>query len=102
MRNLKILSLFSGCGGLDLGFVLANEHIKNIKYDMIWANDINEFACETYRKNFGDHIVCGDVTDENSVNFDETPDCDIILGGFPCQDFSVLWKRGGIETERGN
>ena len=88
----RLLSLFSGCGGLDLGFVQAG-------YEVVWANDFSHWACETYRKNFGDHIFEGSVTE---VDFREVPDCDIITGGFPCQDFSMIWKRGGLDTERGN
>ncbi len=88
----KILSLFSGCGGMDLGFVQEG-------YKVVWANDNFHAACKTYRKNFGDHIFEGNIAD---VDFSKVPNCDIILGGFPCQDFSMIWKRGGIETDRGN
>ena len=89
----KVVSLFSGCGGLDLGF-----HLEG--YNTIWANDFNHFACETFRKNFGDVIVEGDI--ENIDPKKDVPDCDIILGGFPCQDFSLLWKQPGLNGERGN
>ena len=88
----KIISLFSGCGGLDLGFVREG-------FEIVWANDNFHAACETYKRNFGDHIFEGDI---NDVDFNEVPDCDLITGGFPCQDFSMIWKRGGIETDRGN
>lgn len=88
----KLISLFSGCGGMDLGFVQAG-------YDIIWANDFDHWSCKTYERNFGPHIVEGDV---ENINFDDIPDADIMTGGFPCQDFSMIWKRGGIETERGN
>lgn len=88
----KLLSLFSGCGGLDLGFVQAG-------YEIVWANDFHHWSCETYKKNFGDHIVEGSIED---IDFSKVPDCDIITGGFPCQDFSMIWKRGGLGTERGN
>lgn len=88
----KILSLFSGCGGMDLGFVQEG-------FEVVWANDNFHEACETYKKNFGDHIFEGSILD---VDFNNTPDCDIITGGFPCQDFSMIWKRGGLETDRGN
>lgn len=88
----KIISLFSGCGGLDLGFVREG-------FEVVWANDNFHAACETYKKNFGDHIFEGDI---NDVDFKKVPDCDLITGGFPCQDFSMIWKRGGIGTDRGN
>lgn len=88
----RLLSLFSGCGGLDLGFVQAG-------YQVVWANDFDHWSCQTYKKNFGDHIHEGSVVD---VDFTDKPECDIITGGFPCQDFSMLWRRGGLETDRGN
>lgn len=88
----SISSLFAGCGGLDLGFAQEGFWIK-------WANDNDHWACETYKKNFGDHIIEKDVAD---IRVKDVPQSDVILGGFPCQDFSMIWKRGGIETERGN
>jgi len=88
----RVLSLFSGCGGMDLGFAQEG-------FEVVWANDFEHWACETYKKNFGEHIVEGDIAD---IDFSNTPDCDVITGGFPCQDFSMIWKRGGIETDRGN
>jgi DNA (cytosine-5)-methyltransferase 1 len=91
-KMIKTVSLFSGCGGMDLGFIWSG-------YDILWANDINHDACETYRLNLGNHIIKDDIC---NIDFSEIPDCDLILGGFPCQDFSMIWKRGGIETERGN
>lgn len=91
-KNPTVASLFSGCGGMDLGFSQAG-------YNILWANDFVENACETYAHNIGNHIVCGDIT---KINLKTIPDVDIIIGGFPCQDFSMIWKRGGIETDRGN
>lgn len=90
----KILSLFSGCGGLDLGFHQAG-------CETVWANDFSHWACESFRKNIGDVIVEGDIEQINP-NDPTIPDCDIILGGFPCQDFSMIWKQPGLEGERGN
>jgi DNA (cytosine-5)-methyltransferase 1 len=95
--KFKICSLFSGCGGMDLGF-------KREGFEIVWANDTNHWACETYRKYFNDTMVEGDVAD---LDLSKLPDCDVIVGGFPCQDFSMIssiWetKQPGLKTERGN
>lgn len=87
-----VVSLFAGCGGMDLGF-------KQAGYEILWANDFNEFAGQTYRRNFGDHIEVGPIEE---VDFKKVPKADLVIGGFPCQDFSMISKRGGLETERGN
>nr|WP_300833976.1 DNA cytosine methyltransferase [uncultured Acetatifactor sp.] len=76
---MKVVSLFSGAGGLDLGFKMAG-------HEIIWANDLYEDAVETYRRNLGDHIVCKDIRE---IEDSDVPDCDIMIGGFPCQGFSV-------------
>ena len=76
---MRVVSLFSGAGGLDLGFKMAGHTI-------VWANDLYEDAVKTYAHNIGDHIVCEDIT---KVPTSAIPDCDIVIGGFPCQGFSV-------------
>ena len=79
-KKLKVVGLFSGCGGLDLGFIQAG-------FDVIWANDFNADAVKTYQKNIGNHIICGDIT---KIKSSEIPDnFDVLLGGFPCQGFSI-------------
>lgn len=91
----KVLSLFSGCGGLDLGF-----HLQG--YETIWANDFNIWAAKTFSRNFGDVMQCGNIEEIDPYTDSGIPECDLILGGFPCQDFSMIWKRPGLNGERGN
>lgn len=87
---MKVVSLFSGAGGLDLGFIKAGHQI-------LWANDLYEDAVETYRKNIGEHIVCEDIA---KVDISDIPDCDIVIGGFPCQGFSVANTKRHEDDER--
>ena len=86
------VSLFAGAGGLDLGA----EATKKVK--VVWANDNERWACETYRRNLGPHMVEGDVC---GLEVPSVP-CDILLAGPPCQDFSQLWNHDGARTARGN
>lgn len=95
-KEIKVVSLFSGCGGLDLGF----EQVGN--YKTVWANDFKSEACATFRRNFGDIIMEGDIEKVDPYTDKSIPNCDIILGGFPCQDFSIIWKQPGLNGERGN
>ena len=90
----KIVSVFSGCGGLDLGF-----HMEG--YRTIWANDFSEWAVASFKKYFGDVIKLGDITQIDPYTDKTIPECDLILGGFPCQDFSMIWKQPGLNGKRG-
>lgn len=98
----KVISLFSGCGGMDLGFKgdfdVFGEHFKKNPYQIIYANDINESACETYKYNFKVEPYCGDI---KSIDINQLPNADIVIGGFPCQDFSLAGKRRGLSADRG-
>ena len=90
-KKHKVASLFSGCGGLDLGFIQGG-------FEVIWANDFSKDAVDTYRNNIGDHIVLGDIT---KIPSSEVPDdFDILLGGFPCQGFSVANTKRSMEDGR--
>ncbi|MFA5333324.1 MAG: DNA (cytosine-5-)-methyltransferase [Candidatus Nanoarchaeia archaeon] len=90
-KKPTVVSLFSGCGGLDLGFI-------NAGFDVLWANDFFKEAVETYQKNIGNHIVLGDIT---KIPSSEIPDnFDILLGGFPCQGFSIANKRRNMSDQR--
>ncbi|MDP9388132.1 MAG: DNA cytosine methyltransferase [Actinomycetota bacterium] len=86
------MSLFAGCGGMDLG---AEE---SGRARVVWAVDSESWAVRTYRRNLGGHIVHGDIRE---LEVPEAP-CDILLAGPPCQDFSTLWNHDGAKTDRGN
>ncbi len=88
---MDVVSLFSGCGGLDLGFQKAG-------FNIIWANEFDKYAVQTYKENFGDHIVHSDI---NDVELDSIPPHDILIGGFPCQPFSLMGSGMGFEDARG-
>lgn len=87
---MKVVSLFSGAGGLDLGFIKAG-------HTLVWANDLYDDAVATYRKNIGNHIVEKDIKE---IPSEEIPDCDIVIGGFPCQGFSVANTKRHTADER--
>lgn len=88
---MKIVSFFSGIGGLDQGFIDAG-------YNVIWANDFDKYAVQTYKANYENEIVLGDI---NEIPLDEIPDCDVLIGGFPCQAFSMMGEQRGFEDARG-
>lgn len=83
-NDIKTISLFSGAGGLDIGAIKAGAHI-------MWSNDMMKEACLTYRENIGDHIVQGDINDFVG-GLDKYHDADLVIGGPPCQGFSVAGK----------
>ncbi len=89
---MKIVSLFSGAGGLDLGLIKAG-------HEIIWANDFDMDSCETYKLNIGEHIVCSDIS---SIKLDEIPDSEVVVGGFPCQGFSMANMLRTADDERNN
>jgi len=79
----KVVSLFCGLGGMDLGFAQEG-------FDIIWANDISAMAAKTYGLNFGREALCADVT---KMQISDIPDADVIIGGPPCQSFSLMGRR---------
>lgn len=90
--KLRVCSLFSGIGGIDLGFIQAG-------FEIVWANEIDKDAAKTYKYNFG--TECLVEKDIRSVCTDDIPDFDVLVAGFPCQPFSVLGKQKGFEDPRG-
>ena len=100
-KPLTVISLFSGCGGMDLGFTgdfnFLGKRYEKLPFKIIWANDFNKAACTTYKKNIGGHIVQGDVW---SLIEKIPKKADIVIGGFPCQDISVNGKGAGVDGKR--
>jgi DNA (cytosine-5)-methyltransferase 1 len=96
-RKPRILSLFAGCGGMDLGAEWAGGEV-------VWANEMNPHACETYRSYFHNtNLIEGSIEDVDlSCELPNPSKVDVVLGGFPCQDFSMIWKRPGLAGTRGN
>jgi DNA (cytosine-5)-methyltransferase 1 len=87
----KVVSLFSGAGGMDLGFIQAG-------FQVVWANDVFKEAIETYKKNIGQHIVYGDIRMISSKDIPDNPD--VVIGGFPCQGFSIANIKRNMEDQR--
>ena len=86
-RKLKLIDLFAGAGGFTLGFC------KTERFEPVFANDFNAYAVKTYNANFGDHCHHGDINfllENKSFKF---PKADVVVGGPPCQGFSLLNKQ---------
>lgn len=87
-NNFKFIDLFAGIGGIRLGFEYAGGHC-------VFSSEFDEEACKTYEANFGEH-PSGDIT---KIDAKDIPDFDILLGGFPCQAFSIIGKKEGFDNE---
>ena len=97
----SVVSLFSGCGGMDLGFLggfsFGGQYYDRLPFEVIWANDSNAAACKTYKHNLSHPILCEDINDV----VDKMPSsADIVIGGFPCQDVSINGTRKGVNGSR--
>jgi DNA (cytosine-5)-methyltransferase 1 len=89
----SVCSLFSGIGGIDLGFIQAG-------FDIVWANEMDAAACRTYRHNFPNtNLIEGDI---KRIATSDIPDCDVLTAGFPCQPFSIAGLQKGFKDRDGN
>lgn len=111
-----VASLFAGVGGICLGF--KNAKYKDLGFKLEWANEIDEYAAETYRTNFSHQLYEGDIekiVDLESIEDEEEKSVyrkiqeeilnkkvDVLTGGFPCQAFSIAGEQKGFEDDRGN
>ncbi len=105
MEKIKVASLFCGCGGMDLGVLggfsfLGKEYPKN-PFEIVYAVDFDEYCTKIYNENFEHKCIVKDVRD---INLNELPEFDMLIGGFPCQSFSISAQnppRLGYKDERG-
>src|SRR5271157_3860328 len=81
MQRVATISLFSGCGGSDLA-------LSQLGHEIVWANDISEVACETYKDNIGTMIQVGDI-----ASFTHFPKAEFLVGCYPCQGFTQGGRR---------
>ncbi len=88
---MKVAGFFAGVGGIELGFQQAG-------FNIVWSNEIDEKAAITFKCNHSSKLVVDDIY---NIKSEEIPDVDVIVGGFPCQAFSIAGHKKGFEDERG-
>jgi len=99
----RVISLFSWCWWKDLWFLwwfdfLWKKYKKN-NFNILWASDIIQNCCDSYKYNIWDHVICSDIKE---IDAKKLPDTDIVIWWFPCQDFSLAWKRLWTNSDRWN
>lgn len=90
--SYTVAGFFSGVGGIEYGFQQAG-------FEILFSNEIDKYASETYRANFGEHTLI--TEDINKISIDDIPNTDVVVGGFPCQAFSISGFQRGFEDTRG-
>ena len=93
MRKLKVVSLFSGIGGFEEGL-----NLSGLPFEVVFASEIDKFAQQSYGANFDSSVLVGDIT---QIYEKDIPDHDLLVGGFPCQAFSIAGQQKGFEDTRG-
>lgn len=100
--SISVMSMFAGCGGMDLGFMggfqYGSRQYKALPFAISQAVDFDQKSVETYRLNIGDHGMVGDLTELPATDM---PAARLLIGGFPCQDFSSSGPKTGFAGERG-
>ena len=89
-KIILMLLVYFRVGGLDLGFIYEG-------FEIIWANDFDKYAVQTYKENINSNIYEGDLNDI----YKTIPKHDILIAGFPCQPFSLMGKKLGFQDQRG-
>lgn len=97
-----VVSFFAGCGGLDLGFLggfaYKNGFLARLPFNIVAAYDNDRLCGETYVSNIGPHFLCLDLS---RTRPSDMPASEVLIGGFPCQEFSICGPRRGLSSERG-
>jgi DNA (cytosine-5)-methyltransferase 1 len=101
-KGIDVVSFFCGCGGLDLGFrgdfAYKGEKFKRTKFNILKAYDFNKDAIKTYRQNIDENA---EQLDLSEYDVEQIPKADVLIGGFPCQDFANCGPRRGLTSKRG-
>ena len=102
MKAYKLISFFCGCGGLDLGFrggfSFNGKAYRSLPFRIMHAYDSDQKCVETYKENVA---PSASVKDLSSFDVAEMPRADVLIGGFPCQDFAICGSRKGLRSKRG-
>lgn len=95
-KRYRLIDLFSGAGGMSLGF----SEVFGQPFQSVWANDCNQFCVDTYNENFGQHCIGGDLAEILNDDQIRIPQADVVIGGPPCQGFSLLNKKRAGDSRK--